>query len=139
MIANVVKPGGGCETKSAHYTESSANFWRIEWGYEAVFSSCTSARAGACILFNNNFCFQVLKQHSDPHGRFIVIDISSNEKVITLVNLYAPNHDDPDLFQKVLDVLSDFTCDDITCGGDFNLILDIKRIRKGAFLKHIAR
>ena len=56
----------------------------------------------------------MLKQHSDPHGRFIVIDISSNEKVITLVNLYAPNHDDPDLFQKVLDVLSDFTCDDIT-------------------------
>ena len=29
------------------------------------------------------------------------------------------------------DVLSDFTCDDIRCGGDFNLILDVKTDKKG--------
>ena len=73
----------------------------------------------------------MLKRHSDPHRRFIVIDISSNEKVTTLVNLYVPNHDDPDFFKKVIDVLSDFTCDDIMCGGDFNLILDVKTDKKG--------
>ena len=86
--------------QETHSTESRASFWRNEWGYEAVFSSCTSARAGVSILFNKNVCFQVLKQHSDPHGRFIVIDVSSNEKVIMLVNLYAPNHDDPEFFKK---------------------------------------
>ena len=50
---------------------------------------------------------------------------------MTPVNLYAPNHDDPDFFQKVIDVLTDFTCDDIICGGDFNLILDVKADKKG--------
>jgi len=30
------------------------NDWWAEWGYQALFSCCTSKKAGVAILFNNN-------------------------------------------------------------------------------------
>ncbi|KAL9989410.1 hypothetical protein ACROYT_G003957 [Oculina patagonica] len=75
--------------------------------------------------------FQILKQRSDPDGRFAIVDIKTNEKILTLINIYAPNKDDPDFIQKVIDLLLDFTCDDIIFGGDFNLVQDLKKDKKG--------
>ena len=34
------------------------HYWRAEWGYQALFSCCSSTKAGVAILFNNNFSFQ---------------------------------------------------------------------------------
>ena len=35
-------------------------------------------------------------------GRLIIVDIKTEDRIITLVNIYAPNHDEPDFFfQKV--------------------------------------
>ena len=111
--------------QEVHSTEQTSKLWANEWGYNAKFSNCTSSKAGVCILFNNNFSFQILRQRSDPDGRFIIVDIKTNEKILTLINIYAPNKDDPDFIQKVIDLLLDFTCDDIIFGGDFNLVQDL--------------
>ena len=54
------------------------------------------------MLFNNNFNFQILKSFSDPEGRFVMVDIKLESKIITLVNIYAPNKDKPTFFQNVL-------------------------------------
>ena len=53
-----------------------------------------------CILFNNNFGFEIMKQFSDPGGRFILRDIKTDSKIITLLNIYAPNNDNPNFFEK---------------------------------------
>ena len=45
---------------------------------EALFSCCTSNKAGVGILFNNNFTFQILKTYIDPLGRFLICDIRTN-------------------------------------------------------------
>lgn len=42
--------------------------------------------------------------------------------MFTLVNLYAPNKDDPFFFQNVENQLLEFDCDNIVLGGDLNLI-----------------
>ena len=73
------------------------------------------------ILFNNNFDFVLNKDYADPDGRFIILDIKTAELCFTLVNLYAPNKDDPYFFQNVKNRILEFDCHNIILGGDFNL------------------
>ena len=51
------------------------------------------------------------------------MEIDNN--VLTLVNIYAPNKDNPTFFQNLLDHLLSFECEEIYMGGDFyNLVMD---------------
>ena len=43
--------------QEVHCTKEKEILWTSEWGFSAVFSSYSSASAGTCILFNNNFEF----------------------------------------------------------------------------------
>ena len=86
--------------QEVHCTGDNIHDWRAEWGYQALFSCCCSNIAGVAILFNNNFSFQLLKAYTDPKG-FIICDLITNGKLITLANIYAPNEDDPDFFTSV--------------------------------------
>ena len=108
--------------------------WRAEWGYQALFSCCSSKKAGVAILFNNNFAFQLSKSYVDPEGRFVICDLNSSGKQITLANIYAPNNDNPNFFTTFFEHLTDFNCEDIIV-GDFNLVLDVKKDKKGGLAR----
>ena len=86
---------------------------------------------GVSILFNNNFVFQLLKTFSDPHGRCVIIDIKRENKTLTLVNICAPNNDDPSFFESVAKMLLTFECEECVWGGDFNLVLDVQKEKQG--------
>ena len=81
--------------QEVHCTQEKENWWTSEWGFSAIFSSFSSASAGTCILFNNNFEFQILKQLSDPEGRFVIADVKTEGKILTLADIYAPNDENP--------------------------------------------
>ena len=99
--------------------------WSAEWGYRAVFGGLSSANAVVSILFNNNFDFQIVRQFSDPEGRFVLCDIKIDNKILTLLNIYAPNEDKPVFFENIYNNLVSFECEEIILGGDFNLVLDV--------------
>ena len=42
--------------------------------------------------------------HFDTSGRYIMIDISMNERRFTLFNIYAPNQDDPNFIKDIINV-----------------------------------
>ena len=67
--------------------------WQSEWVIKPYFSGCSCVKAGVTILFNSNCSFQISKTYAVPEGRFILCDLITNEKLITLVNIYAPNKD----------------------------------------------
>ena len=117
--------------QEAHCTKETKNMWRSEWGYQAIFSSYSSESAGVCILFNNNFSFEIVKQFSDPEGRFILCDIKTDSKIVTLLNIYAPNNDDPTFFENIYEHLNSFECEEIVYGGNFNLVLDLDMDKEG--------
>ena len=121
--------------QEVHCTENTNHVWSAEWGYQAIFSTYKSNKAGVCILFNNNFDFQIEKTYTDPQGRFIICDIKTNEKCFTLGNIYAPNEDNPTFFLDFFDHLADFKCDDIIIGGDYNLVLDLEKDKMGGLTK----
>ena len=52
-----------------------------------------------------------------------------------MANIYAPNEDNPAFFEDLFYRLSDFNCDDIVIGGDFNLVFDLEKDKKGGFGK----
>ena len=87
--------------QEVHCKKNKEHIRSAERGYSAIFSSFLSASAGACVLFNNNFNLQILKSFSDPEGRFVMVDIKLENKISTLVNIYAPNEDKPTFLQNV--------------------------------------
>ena len=117
--------------QEVHSSNETEKLSLAEWGYIGLFSSLSSSIAGVCILFNNNFAFEELKYYSDPEGRFITVDIKTQDKIITLQNFYAPNNDDRDFFKNFFNNLSTFQCEHIVLGGDFNLVQNIPKDKKG--------
>ena len=85
--------------QEVHCKKDKEHIWSAELGYSAIFSSFSSDSAGVCVLYNNNFNFQILKSFSDPERRFVMVDIKLENKILTLVNIYAPNEDKPTFFQ----------------------------------------
>jgi len=121
--------------QEVHCSENTTDIWSCEWGYKALFSCCSSNKAGVGILFNNNFNLSVSKISVDPNGRFIICDIEADGKLLTLANVYAPSNDDPDFFHVFFDHLSNFRCDEIIICGDFNLVLDIEKDKKNGIAR----
>ena len=121
--------------QEVHCTENTNPVWSAEWGYQAIFSNYTSNKAGVCILFNNNFNFQIEKVFIDPRERFIICDIKTNETCLTLANIYAPNEDNSAFFLDLFEHLADFNGEDIVIGGDYNLVLDLDKDKRGGLAK----
>ena len=55
---------------------------------------------------------------------------------MTLANIYAPNKDNPAFFDLFYH-LSEFNCHDIVIVGDFNLVLDLEKDKRGGVSKTI--
>ena len=112
--------------QEVHCSEKTKDLWATEWGYKCLFSTTSSAKVGIGVLFNNNFELQIMKNYIDPAGHYIICDLVANGKLVTLVNVYAPNEGDPNFFKALAEHIEDFQKDETVIGGDFNLVLDIR-------------
>ena len=64
-------------------------------------------------LFNNSFGFGIVKQFSDPEGRFKLLGIKTDSKSFALLNIYATNNAGPILFEKIYEHVNSFECEEI--------------------------
>ena len=88
--------------QETHSSENTNPVWSSEWSLKSLFTSYSTSSGGVAILFNNNdFTFQLQRSFLDNAGWFIICDIKTNEKLITLATIYAPNEDDPGFFWKI--------------------------------------
>ena len=69
--------------------------------------------------------FKVETVIPDEQGRFIILTLSLEEKVIVLVNIYATNDvaQQVAFFKRLNQQLEEFAKDTIVIGGDFNCAL----------------
>ena len=70
--------------QETHSTNKSGIYWRLELGYSTIITEFSSSKAGVGILFNNNSQFNILKCYPDTEGRFIIVDVETEEKILTL-------------------------------------------------------
>ena len=81
--------------QNTHVNPKLDSFIKAEWDFDAYFSPYTSNSRRVMILINNNFDQKVNKVKIDKNGNFLILNITTEGKEITLVILYGPNEDRP--------------------------------------------
>ena len=79
---------------------------------------------GVAILFNKHIDVQPILCFQDHDGRMIGIKITVNNCEYLIVNIYAPNNDEPEIFTKWIKNIEDYPCENVILGGDFNLTMN---------------
>ena len=97
--------------------------WEQEWGSKILSSHGTSAARGVCIIYNYRK-IKVKKYDCDDEGRLIVALIEAENTEYNIVNLYAPNVNSVEFFQKVTTAIEWGEGPHTIIGGDFNTVLD---------------
>lgn len=81
-----------------------------------MYISQTDKAWGVAILIRKGMLFKFVTLKTDNDGRYIMVSGKMHSLPITLVNIYAPNYDKPDLKK---------TQTNLIIGGDFNFVLDL--------------
>ena len=90
-----------------------------------------SAKArGVAILFRRGLDIEVIVTIRDTQGRYTLTKIKVDALTVALLNLYAPNEDDPEFFDNIFSYTNDLNVDHFIIGGDFNKVLDPTYDRK---------
>ena len=83
--------------------------------FECCIDNCISQTKIDIIVFNN-FKFRIHKVNSDENGNKLIIDIIMEGKRLTLINIYGPNRDHPDFYNKILTYIKQTTYPVILAG-----------------------
>ncbi len=114
--------------QETHSTTLGEKLWLDEWGCEIYFSHGSNNARGVAILFPKGMHCNIQTSVIDDEGRYIVLDIITDEWKMLLCNVYAPTKDKPSeqsvFFNKIFNVLADFEDKNIVIGGDFNICLN---------------
>lgn len=119
--------------QETHSDKTDEAFWKSQWGEFGWFASFSSNSRGVAILIRNSISVKVFSVFCDPNGRFLILNGKLNDVPVTLVNIYAPNKDDPDFLLEVFAEIDKFDNSSLIIGGDFNSVigpLDYKGTRQ---------
>ena len=83
-------------------------------------------------VFEQQLEYSFLRSHSCQLWKRIPRSVNENKPSCLL---YALNNDDPTFSTSVFERLSDFKCDEVIIGGDYNLVLDVEKDKKGGLAK----
>ena len=123
--------------QETHSTKNCAKIWSAEWGNKIWFSHNSSRAGGSAILFRKDLPIIVHNVEIDDSGRKIILYCTIYQFKTLLVNIYAPNRDDPTFFKQLFADIGKFNSyDHIILAGDFNLVIDTKIDRKGSNLNN---
>lgn len=110
--------------QESHSVLQDEKIWQNEWGGKIYFAHGTNDSKGVGIWIKKGSPIMVQDQIQDDAGRYIILNVSYEGNNYSLVNLYAPNADDPQFFMETFQKMEQFPNDYKVIGGDFNLVLD---------------
>lgn len=93
--------------QETHLKNSSHGRLKANWIGKVYHSNFSSKKRGAAILLRKGVPFLQKKTITDKEGRYIIVIGEINNISLTLVNVYAPNLDNPIFFQKVFSLIPD--------------------------------
>ncbi len=89
-----------------------------KWIGEVYHSNFSCKARGAVILLRKGILFLGKKTVADKDGHNIIVTGDIYNISLTLVNIYAPNIDNPIFFQKVFALISDISQTNLITGGE---------------------
>ena len=119
--------------QETHADKNCEKLWMNEWGSKIYFSNGSQNARGVAVLLNRNLNVQIHMVDRDDQGRYIVLYVTLNKSKWLLINVYAPNEDEPDFFVKLFQIVNRYSPDQTLISGDLNLGLEpiINRSGKG--------
>ena len=119
--------------QETHSMEKDKELWVKQWAAGPIFfAHGTSNSRGVCVLFKEHSSLKVTPMEVDPEGRYLILEIETHEIQFNLINVYAPNTDEPSFFDLVFSLLAKCELVDNMIAGDFNLTLNTEIDRKGS-------
>lgn len=106
-----------CLLQEAHLTDSEHKKLQTSQFAQIVFSSYSSKKRGVAILIRKNKPIIIKNTITDIEGRYIIINVTINNKDITIANIYGPNEDDGNFFHNVFSSISNLSQSAIIIGG----------------------
>ena len=123
--------------QETHSSSSVEKVWTAEWGSEIIYSHGQPNSKGVCVMFKKNLNVKVLSIKKDTKGRLLGVKISIQDNEYAVLNLYAPNEDDPEFFRNMIEIVEELNCPErMDNGWDFNLVLDVARDKRGTDYNH---
>ena len=117
--------------QETHCSQDIESCWGSEWGGIYIFANGESNARGVAILIKKNTPIMVENIKKCSSGRLVscdLINVNNVQNKISIINIYAPNNDDPLFFEQLEKVIADGQSHKMVV-GDFNLTLrpDIDR------------
>ena len=109
--------------QETHSSSTDEKWWSTQWGGHTWLSSFASNSRGVGILVKSSVSVSTNKIVKDPEGRYVILDALFNGLHLILVNVYAPNNDDPDFFLDLFAVLDNMDLSRLIVAGDCNFAL----------------
>ena len=101
------------------------NRLKAKWVKEVNHTSFSIIKVrGAAIIIKKGVPFIYNSTIADKDGRYIIVSGEIYNTSLTLVNVYAPNMDNPAFFRKVFSLLPNLSQTMLIIGADFNTPLD---------------
>ena len=114
--------------QETHITEKDHNTLKLDWNVRYIIAGSQTNAGGVLIAINKSFEYILHNQWTDEEGRFIIIDIEIPDVVrFLLINLYAPNEDNPNFFTSLFDKIQESDIKNIIMSGDWNLVNDFEK------------
>ena len=112
--------------QETYWTEEMIDIIKKEWEGEIILNPGTQHSKGTAVLFHKNITankLNISNTHKSEDGRIVFINITVDEKCLSLINIYAPNNvrDRRSFFVKLEKWITKFSNNnEIIMGGDFN-------------------
>lgn len=107
------------------------------WPGQVISASYLSHTRGVMILIHKSFPFNVDNVICDKGGRYLIVQGTLINEKINMINIYAPNEDNPKFFENLFFLISSLL-GKIVIAGDFNCTMDPKMDRStGVDSSHI--
>ena len=116
--------------QETHTTIESESLWKLQWRGEIFFSHGQVNKRGVAILIKDGLDVQTKLLENDNEGRRLSIILQQQDFEMVIVNLYAPNQDEPSFFVHTLDKTIGHH-ENIMYIGDFNVAMNPEIDRKG--------
>ena len=118
--------------QETHFVKEHEFIYNSRWFGNKIhcFSDSVHSR-GVTILFKQNSSVEILNYHQSIDGRRLLVNLKYNEKLITIVNVYAPNAESSRsaFFKRLMSWVSQYpmNLEGLIVCGDFNCQLDRKQ------------
>lgn len=97
-------------------------------GWEVIEARGTAKARGVAIMLHRKNDYKITEVISDREGRYLLVKCLFENKVMTVVNIYAPNKGQRKFILNILKKMQKFAEGEVIMAGDFNKDLNKEKI-----------